>query len=270
MALSGVALGAAVNVNDDGTLSSSGSDFVYTRTTEGTWKYLERGQTKGELKGPQGSYYPASAGDGAIVGYTYDPETGKFTAADIATSVSIGDIGASVSYFSGTVTLGGGDMKSSTMNLAPNTTLTCSADLGTKRDVTMEFGDLTNSSSKFVHNNRNFWLNVDTAITLSGSYTMTEATVDSRELFSYVGLAAQGYTLTFVNDFSVTDRYGNTLVNAGVIDNLENLKVGQAALLWQNGTVSLVAMEGAAPIPEPTTGTLSLLALAGLCIRRRK
>lgn len=34
--------------------------------------------------------------------------------------------------------------------------------------------------------------------------------------------------------------------------------------------ISIVGHTTIAPIPEPTTGTLSLLALAGLCIRRRK
>ena len=39
---------------------------------------------------------------------------------------------------------------------------------------------------------------------------------------------------------------------------------------YENGSHALNLVVGGKPTPEPTTGTLSLLALAGLCIRRRK
>ena len=48
--------------------------------------------------------------------------------------------------------------------------------------------------------------------------------------------------------------------------------VATATLALGNSNKSLVMsnIKGTAPVPEPTTGTLGLLALAGLCIRRRK
>ena len=39
---------------------------------------------------------------------------------------------------------------------------------------------------------------------------------------------------------------------------------------YENGSHNLSLVANGKPTPEPTTGTLSLLALAGLCIRRRK
>lgn len=39
---------------------------------------------------------------------------------------------------------------------------------------------------------------------------------------------------------------------------------------YENGSHALKLVANGKPTPEPTTGTLSLLALAGLCIRRRK
>ena len=50
----------------------------------------------------------------------------------------------------------------------------------------------------------------------------------------------------------------------------ELLATASLALANSNKSLVMSNIKGATPVPEPTTGTLSLLALAGLCARRRK
>lgn len=67
--------------------------------------------------------------------------------------------------------------------------------------------------------------------------------------------------------------------NVGIITDEKLLEPGQIALLfrpqegteWGHGSFSLVAVGSQyKPVPEPATGTLSLVALAGLVARRRR
>ena len=61
--------------------------------------------------------------------------------------------------------------------------------------------------------------------------------------------------------------------NAGSVRDGFNGKISNLTLFSSDGLVNnsdIAAMIGAAPIPEPTTATLSLLALAGLAARRRR
>ena len=98
-----------------------------------------------------------------------------------------------------------------------------------------------------------------------------------------------GVTLGFcsddVQDWSAFDGKSITLVDAAkaitvgegslgdvAIKGADGATVATATLGLENENKSLVLsnIKGTAPVPEPTTGTLSLLALAGLCMRRRK
>ena len=68
---------------------------------------------------------------------------------------------------------------------------------------------------------------------------------------------------------------GTEVVYKGAVDGLELLKQNEVGIVWGEKDIKLVGKIDAEPgptppVPEPTTGTLSLLALAGLCIRRRK
>ena len=103
------------------------------------------------------------------------------------------------------------------------------------------------------------------------------------------GLDLTGVNLGFYNDdvqdWSAYDGKTITLVSTAksitvgegsmgevAIKGADGATVATATLGLGNENKSLVMsnIKGTAPIPEPTTGTLSLLALAGLCIRRRR
>ena len=67
-----------------------------------------------------------------------------------------------------------------------------------------------------------------------------------------------------------TVQLGNTEVMfMGKVVSKEALAMNQVGVVWGGKDITLVGKVQKS-VPEPTTGTLSLLALAGLCIRRRK
>ena len=71
-------------------------------------------------------------------------------------------------------------------------------------------------------------------------------------------------TNLILNNISQLDALGYT--NVGYITSADKLEKGQYGLVYTNSGMTLAA----AAIPEPTTATLSLLALAGLAARRRR
>ena len=74
----------------------------------------------------------------------------------------------------------------------------------------------------------------------------------------------------FGTDANNTVKLGNTEVMfKGVVADLAALDMNQVGVVWGAHDVKLVGKLEKS-VPEPATGTLSLLALAGLCARRRK
>ena len=74
----------------------------------------------------------------------------------------------------------------------------------------------------------------------------------------------------FGKDKDSTVQLGNTKVMfVGEVDSKDALAMNQVGVVWAGTDVMLVGKVQKS-VPEPTTGTLSLLALAGLCARRRR
>ena len=74
----------------------------------------------------------------------------------------------------------------------------------------------------------------------------------------------------FGTDANNTVKLGNTEVKfMGEVASKDALAMNQVGVVWGDKDMLLVGKVQKS-VPEPTTGTLSLLALAGLCIRRRK
>ena len=74
----------------------------------------------------------------------------------------------------------------------------------------------------------------------------------------------------FGTDANNTVKLGNTEVKfMGVVKALPALDMNQVVVVWGEQDMLLVGKLEKS-VPEPTTGTLSLLALAGLCARRRR
>lgn len=124
-------------------------------------------------------------------------------------------------------------------------------------------------------------LNLQTGLTLSGTVLdivkgLTEG--DSYTLFTGVeGLNLQ-QTITLFNMRSLAAQtedavtyepfMGDTQVAAA--DYFSNLNGNSGLVLDYNSSTGAVSITYAAAVPEPATATLSLLALAGLCARRRR
>ncbi len=124
---------------------------------------------------------------------------------------------------------------------------------------------------------------IDTVASAGGTSTLTlTANFASDDLLGLTGASLEGtrYERTLITTTSGLANYstGNITLtaideldllgykNVGTITDASTLKVGEYGLLYADNKVKLVGMV----IPEPTTATLSLLALAGLAARRRR
>ena len=93
-----------------------------------------------------------------------------------------------------------------------------------------------------------------------------------------ITLCSAGYSIAsehdslqfFGKEANNTVQLGNTEVMfVGVVEALAALDMNQVGVVWGEKEITLVGKVEKS-VPEPTTGTLSLLALAGLCARRRR
>ena len=262
LALAGLAQ-AGVEIGENGTLKAGGAGYVYSRDS-GVWLYVEANSAPDAWSGPTNNYYPAGAGDIWVTGYTY--EKGIFTPnSGIVDSTFYNEesLKANHVYVGTSGELGWGDFRTTltTLHLGKDVVLTF-GDLGIKHNVTLDYGDLTGSAARLV--STKIWLGEANAITLSGAYTMTSSYLEYVLIDTTNGM--DGVREDWLsNEMTVCDELG-ALANRGVISDIDELKVGEYALLHAGNRVSLVAKA----IPEPATVSLSLLALAGLWVRRRR
>ena len=173
-----------------------------------------------------------------------------------STTIALGD---NSSFSVGTLYLGTrnnanttGVIQNSTINFGSNATLTA----GTIQSV----AEIKECSSSLT-----LAALFDTQTMSSLSDLSLAGTTYSRTLITmtngFVDLSTDDISLSAITSL---DTLGYEKV--GVITSLDKLEAGQYGLLYANKKVSLVAKT----IPEPTTATLSLLALAGLAARRRR
>ena len=124
-------------------------------------------------------------------------------------------------------------------------------------------------------------LNLQTGLTLSGTVLETISGLEegqSHILFSGVSALNVQETMTLSNMRSIAAQTQQTAsyrelmdgqqVEAG--DYFSNLAGNSGLVLSYNSEAGTVSVSHTQAIPEPTTATLSLLALAGLCARRRR
>ena len=105
-------------------------------------------------------------------------------------------------------------------------------------------------------------LTLHSQITVEGKFTV--AGTKAQDISSL----AEGSTLTFIDGTALT--YAVDYNGQDAASYLTNVQAGQYEMV-ANGTTFGIKKTGSSPVvPEPTTGTLSLLALAGLMARRRR
>ena len=110
-----------------------------------------------------------------------------------------------------------------------------------------------------------------TSTTTSGALDLTGVEIGFNAADVQDWGAYEGQSITLVNAVQAIT-VGEGSMGEVAIKGADGATVATATLGLGNENKSLVLsnIKGTAPVPEPTTGTLGLLALAGLCIRRRK
>ena len=247
MALAGVSFADTLTLNDT----------FYTNPN--TWVYLWNSTTKsydilgsvGDTELWTGSGYTPSAnsGDPSFYGYTFSVIDGVQTLTGSAEAITI----AAPTWVSG----GGKGIY-----ISSNVTLT-GADNGLQANTNIHFGDI--ASSQFDYTDRVWKRGV---ANVYGSLTLSDVAF-SHTFFSVANMQQNDGGWNFSN-FSVTDANGNALTYT-----TDEANIGKAGYFWVEETTytqgsSYSATLVAKAIPEPTTATLSLLALAGLAARRRR
>lgn len=282
------ASGATVNIADNGNVQFNGSDPNKAAVVNNGSLYLQSGVSTGE-EGPETGLI--SFTDSALDsngGKTYVGQDVNGKTADTVLSFSAGEKTLSMTTSGGVVT----ELEHLKVNateivgVAPgesyvkNATVTTLGVLhlsGLTLDSTSTFGERDTEVSPMAS------VNMDNVVITLTSADMTQTgygySVDLSDMFNYLNMNLD--TVYFDASSVLVDgldegKYIN--VNFGLGDDVK-AKAEKVAVMFGNGMMTNeyttlnggnVQFRGMVVVPEPTTGTLSLLALAGLAARRRR
>lgn len=247
MALAGMALADTITLNESFYKNPSTWVYIWNSTTN-SWDILDHVNDTEFWTGS--GYEPSgSSGDPSFLGYTFSVIDGVQTLTGSTEAITLA---------APTWVLGGGKG----MYIGSNVTLT-GTNNGLRANANIHFGDI--ASSRFNYTGK-VWKQGDANV--YGSLTLS-SDVFSHTFFSVADMQQANGGWNFDN-FSVTDAAGNSLTYTTDED-----KIGKAGYFWVEETAfspgsAYTATLKALAIPEPTTATLSLLALAGLAARRRR
>ncbi len=245
MALAGMSLADTITLDESFYKNPNTWVYLWNSTTS-SWDILDSVDDT-ELWTGSGYSPSVNSGDPAIYGYTFSVVDGVQTLTDSAKAITTAAptwVSAKGVYIGSNVTLTG-------------------ADNGLRANAKIHFGDI--ASSQFTYTGK-VWkqgvANVYGSLTLSSD-------VFSHTFFSVADMQQANGGWNF-SSFSVTDAAGNSLTYTTDKD-----KIGKAGYFWVEESAytqgsAYTATLKALAIPEPTTATLSLLALAGLAARRRR
>ena len=258
IALAGIA-SAEYSITTTNSMYTNPNAYVYVYTGasnapsnwDNTWNwdcYTSATDSEAETGG---QYRPVNA-DPAFIGYDFTFVDGKqvLTANDTAITLNTQTwMGSGNRFYLGhNVTLQGSNNGFSANNV-----------------VTFDFGDFGGTS---VISMGDFWMQPGATVNFTGTITMTD-TEFSYTVFTSTNMAQNDGTWN-ASGVTVTDAQGNTLQYT-----TDESKIGTSGYYWLESTytgqgsantLKIVAMS----VPEPTTATLSLLALCGLAARRRR
>ena len=127
----------------------------------------------------------------------------------------------------------------------------------------ISFGDIMQNSSSSLTLNAALTDDEFTKLITEGAGTIVQRTLMTAASIDH--LTDCGGTVT--GSIAKLDALG--YISKGVLTNVDSLQDGEYAF-YKNGGSLVMYIKGNGNVPEPTTGTLSLLALAGLMTRRRR
>lgn len=247
IALAGMSLADTITLDESFYKNPNTWVYLWNSTTS-SWDILDSVDDTGLWTGSNQAP-SADNGDPSFYGYTFSVVDGVQTLTGSAEAITL----AAPAWVSG----GGKGVY-----IGSNVTLTGN-DNGLRANANIHFGDIASSQFKYTDQ---VWKKGDANV--YGSLTLS-SDVFSHTFFSVANMreASGGWNFS---SFSVTDAAGNSLTYTTDED-----KIGKAGYFWVEETAftqgsAYTATLKALAVPEPTTATLSLLALAGLAARRRR